>query len=80
MVPVEFDGSGEAEIKRHPEVEVLLVTKGNRAEVAKKVSNWLNWMSSASASKGTQSGLVVTRSMVSQEGFSHSVVQVRYAP
>ena len=34
MVPVEFDGLGAAEIKRHPEVEVLLVTKDNRAEVA----------------------------------------------
>jgi hypothetical protein len=80
VVPVEFDGLGAAEIKRHPEIEVLLVTKDNRAEVAKKVPNWLRWMPSASASKVTQSGLVVTRSMVSQEGFSHSVVPVRYAP
>jgi nucleoside-triphosphatase len=29
------------EIKRRPEVEVLLVTRDNRAEVMKKVLNWL---------------------------------------
>jgi nucleoside-triphosphatase len=29
------------EIKRHPEVEVLLVTRDNRNEVMKKVLNWL---------------------------------------
>jgi nucleoside-triphosphatase THEP1 len=29
------------EIKRHPEVETLLVTRDNRAEVMKKVLNWL---------------------------------------
>jgi len=29
------------EIKRHPEVEVLLATGDNRAEVMKKVLNWL---------------------------------------
>jgi nucleoside-triphosphatase THEP1 len=29
------------EIKGHPEVEVLLVTGGNRAEVMKRVLNWL---------------------------------------
>jgi hypothetical protein len=29
------------EIKRHPEVEVLLVARDNRTEVMKKVSNWL---------------------------------------
>jgi nucleoside-triphosphatase THEP1 len=29
------------EIKRHPEVEVLLVTRDNRAEVMRKVLNWL---------------------------------------
>jgi nucleoside-triphosphatase THEP1 len=29
------------EIKRHPEVEVLLVTRDNRTEVMKKVLNWL---------------------------------------
>jgi nucleoside-triphosphatase len=29
------------EIKRHPEVETLLVTRDNRTEVMKKVSNWL---------------------------------------
>jgi nucleoside-triphosphatase len=31
------------EIKRHPEVEVLLVTKGNRTEVMKKVLDWLTF-------------------------------------
>ena len=29
------------EIKRHPEVEMLLVTRDNRAEVMNKVLNWL---------------------------------------
>jgi len=29
------------EIKRHPEVETLLVTRDNRTEVMKKVMNWL---------------------------------------
>jgi len=29
------------EIKRHPEVETLLVTRDNRTEVTKKVLNWL---------------------------------------
>jgi nucleoside-triphosphatase len=29
------------EIKRHPKVEVLLVTRDNRTEVMKKVLNWL---------------------------------------
>jgi hypothetical protein len=29
------------EIKRHPEAETLLVTRNNRAEVIKKVLNWL---------------------------------------
>jgi nucleoside-triphosphatase THEP1 len=29
------------EIKRHPEVEVVLVTRDNHAEVMKKVLNWL---------------------------------------
>jgi len=29
------------EIKRHPEVEVLLVTRDNRTEVMRKVLNWL---------------------------------------
>jgi nucleoside-triphosphatase THEP1 len=28
-------------IKRHPEVETLLVTRDNRAEVMRKVLNWL---------------------------------------
>ena len=29
------------EIKRHPEVEVLLVTTDNRTEVMRKVLDWL---------------------------------------
>jgi nucleoside-triphosphatase THEP1 len=29
------------EIKRHPEVETLLVTRDNRTKVMKKVLNWL---------------------------------------
>ena len=29
------------EIKRHPEVEVLLVTRDNRTQVMNKVLNWL---------------------------------------
>jgi len=29
------------EIKRHPEVEALLVTRDNRTEVMRKVLNWL---------------------------------------
>jgi nucleoside-triphosphatase THEP1 len=29
------------EIKRHPEVEMLPVTRDNRTEVMKKVLNWL---------------------------------------
>jgi nucleoside-triphosphatase len=29
------------EIKRHPEVEVLLITRDNRTEVMKKVLNWI---------------------------------------
>jgi nucleoside-triphosphatase len=29
------------EIKRHPQVETLLVTRGNRTEVMKKVLDWL---------------------------------------
>jgi nucleoside-triphosphatase THEP1 len=29
------------EIKRHPEVEVLLVTRDNRNEVMEKVLGWL---------------------------------------
>jgi nucleoside-triphosphatase THEP1 len=29
------------EIKRHPEVETLLVTRDNRTEVMKKALNWL---------------------------------------
>ena len=33
--------SSTGEIKRHPEVEALPVTGDNRAEVMRKVSNWL---------------------------------------
>jgi nucleoside-triphosphatase THEP1 len=33
--------SSTDEIKRHPEVETLLVTRDNRNEVMKKVLNWL---------------------------------------
>jgi nucleoside-triphosphatase THEP1 len=29
------------EIKRHPEIEVLLVTRDNRTEVMNKLLNWL---------------------------------------
>jgi nucleoside-triphosphatase THEP1 len=29
------------EIKRHPEVEALLVTRDNRTEVMRKVLDWL---------------------------------------
>jgi len=38
---LEFSGLGAGEIERHPEVEVLLATGDNRAEVMKKVLNWL---------------------------------------
>jgi hypothetical protein len=41
MVPLEFNGLGADEIKRHPEVETLLVTRDNRTEVMRKVLNWL---------------------------------------
>jgi hypothetical protein len=34
-----FNGLGSGEIKRHPEVEMLLVTGTNRAELMKKVLN-----------------------------------------
>jgi nucleoside-triphosphatase THEP1 len=39
MVSLEFPSADE--IKRHPEVEALLVTRDNRTEVMKKVLNWL---------------------------------------
>jgi hypothetical protein len=39
MAPLEFPGTDE--IKRHPGVETLLVTRDNRAEVMKKVLNRL---------------------------------------
>jgi hypothetical protein len=41
MVSLEFNGLGADEIKRHPEVKVLLVTRDNRTEVMNKVLNWL---------------------------------------
>ena len=41
MVSLEFNGLGADEIKRHPEVETLLVTRDNRTEVMKKVLSWL---------------------------------------
>ena len=37
MVCLELNGLGADEIKRHPEVEVLLVTRDNRTEVMKKI-------------------------------------------
>jgi hypothetical protein len=39
MVALEFDGLGAGEIKRHPEADVLLVTRDNRAKAMGKVSN-----------------------------------------
>jgi hypothetical protein len=41
MASLEFNGSGAGEIKRHPEVEVLPVARGNRTERMKKVLNRL---------------------------------------
>jgi nucleoside-triphosphatase THEP1 len=41
MVSPEFNGLGADEIKRHPEVEVLLVTRDNRTEVMRKVLDLL---------------------------------------
>jgi hypothetical protein len=38
---LEFSKRGAAEIKRRPEVEVLLVTGDSRIEVKKKRLNWL---------------------------------------
>ena len=38
---LEFNGSGADEIKRHPEVETLLVTRDKRTEIMNKVLNWL---------------------------------------
>jgi len=40
-VSLEFNGSGGDEIKRHPEVEVLLVTRDKRTELMNKVLKWL---------------------------------------
>jgi hypothetical protein len=37
MVSLEFDGLGAGGIKRHPEIEALLLTGDNRAEVIQKV-------------------------------------------
>jgi hypothetical protein len=41
MVSLEFDGLGAGEIKRHPEVETLPVTRANRTEAMRKVLNRL---------------------------------------
>jgi hypothetical protein len=41
MVSPEFKVLGADEIKRHPEVETLLVTRDNRTEVMRKGLNWL---------------------------------------
>ena len=41
MVSLEFNGPGAGEIKRHPEIGTLLVTRDNRSNVMKKVLNWL---------------------------------------
>ena len=41
MVSLEFNGLGADEIKRHPEVEVLWVTRDSHTEVMKKVLSWL---------------------------------------
>jgi hypothetical protein len=38
---MEFKGLGADEIKHNLEVEVLLITRDNRAEVLRKASNWL---------------------------------------
>ena len=39
MVSLEFPGADE--IKRHPEVETLLVTTDKRTEVMREVLDWL---------------------------------------
>jgi len=41
MVSLEFNGPGAGEIKRHPDIETLPVTRNDRTEVMKKVLNWL---------------------------------------
>ena len=41
IVSLEFNGLGADEIKSHPEVETLMVTRDNRTEVMNKVLNWL---------------------------------------
>jgi hypothetical protein len=41
MVCLEFNGSGANEIKRHLEVETLLMTRDNRPELMNKVLNRL---------------------------------------
>jgi len=40
-VSLEFNGLDADEIKHHPEVETLLVTRDNRTGVMNKVLNWL---------------------------------------
>ena len=41
MVLLKFNGVRAGEIKRHPEGETLLVTRGNRTEAMKKVLAWV---------------------------------------
>jgi len=46
MVSLEFNGLGADEINRHPEAQVLLVTKDNLTKATGKVLDWLTWASS----------------------------------
>ena len=48
MVSLEFNGLGAGEIKRHPGIEILLVTRDKPTSVTKKVLNWLTQASSPS--------------------------------
>jgi hypothetical protein len=41
MASLLFSGVSAGEIKRHPEVEMLLVTRGNRNEAVKEILDWL---------------------------------------
>ena len=52
MVSLEFNGPGAGEIKRHPEVETLLITTDNRTEAMTKVLNWLTEDSSHLTGEG----------------------------
>jgi hypothetical protein len=42
MVSIKFNGSGADEIKRHPQIEVLLATRHNRLKLMNKVLNRAN--------------------------------------